>query len=176
MQTVLVDESRHPAGNALNEQQLLTQQLGRPDALASHPAPPPFAPARLRAHGRAIHASASSAPAHPGRRQRYSMSAPSVARLYDRTRAGLRATPREWLARYPSTPGVAHRQSHKPGDHSNTVSPASFTRRQWPARAMVSMVSNTSVCSCRSRCTSARLRSQDCGQHAGFQSRWHRAK
>ena len=29
MQTVLVDESRHPAGNALNEQQLLTQQLGR---------------------------------------------------------------------------------------------------------------------------------------------------
>ena len=98
-----------------------------------------------------------------GRRQRYSTLAPSWARLAA-SNSG-RSSGRMPLIAYSgsshswrSYPAI----SHKPGDHNSTVSPGSLMRRQWPARARVSMVSNTSVCSRRSRRASASACSHDC--------------
>ena len=54
--------------------------------------------------------------------------------------------------------------SHSPGDQSSTVSPSSQIRRQWPVRAMLSMVPKTSVCSSSSRRVSCNTSSvRQCG-------------
>ena len=92
-----------------------------------------------------------------GRRQRYSTSEPSPSRQAwsntGRSSAGMPLTARSLLSHScRSKPAM----SHRPGDHSSTVSPGPSMRRQWPACARLSMVLNTSVCSCRSRRASAR--------------------
>ena len=95
-----------------------------------------------------------------GRRQRYSMSAPSpLSRASSKTCRSSGRMPLTARSRLNHSCRSNPAMSHRPGDHSNTVSPGSSICLQWPVRARLSMELKTSLCSCNSRRASSSARS-----------------